>query len=320
MSKLVVEIINRANHIHNYLKFDNFPIKMGRAYDNDLIIPDPYICENHLIIWENKITGKWTIEDFDSVNGIYVNGKKNLDRMVEVGSGDEIKLGRSILKLVEPSHPVPESIKMDRTYDDKRELLKMCLGWGGITLAVILACLQEYFHGITNVPLSEYLITILLMLLIPLVWIGGWSFMSKLVNNHSHYKEFLFTGGVTFGIYMILDLLGNYLVFVTGSNFLQRNFSAIMLSFVVICTIVVNRNIFTHTSIKQSEKTVMVALGVFLSILFLIVYLQFPRFSPNPQFVETLYPPAVQFGKGTKIDTFIKRSDEIFQKSPSAEE
>jgi len=56
-----VELLTRDKHLKTRHRFEQLPIRIGRSYDNDLILDDPYIAPNHAILkWLNqaKFTSK----------------------------------------------------------------------------------------------------------------------------------------------------------------------------------------------------------------------------------------------------------------------
>ena len=65
-------------------------ITVGRKSDNDFVIPLPNISSYHAMIEFQD--GKIVLEDLNSTNGIFVNGKKLTDR-VSVACGDRIAFG-----------------------------------------------------------------------------------------------------------------------------------------------------------------------------------------------------------------------------------
>ena len=50
MEKVIIEIIHANRSRKEYKVFNALPIKIGRGFDNDIIVPDPYLSETHAII------------------------------------------------------------------------------------------------------------------------------------------------------------------------------------------------------------------------------------------------------------------------------
>jgi len=68
---------------------------IGRSQSNQIVLANQGISKHHA-----KITfadGEYQIEDLDSVNGTFVNGKRSNGRS-KIGSGDLIRLGSVLVK------------------------------------------------------------------------------------------------------------------------------------------------------------------------------------------------------------------------------
>ncbi|WDU83557.1 FHA domain-containing protein [Caloramator sp. Dgby_cultured_2] len=73
-------------------------MSIGRNFDNDLVIKDPYVSGNHAKIFVKD--DRLFIEDLGSTNGTYVNGRR-IDKIEQIEEGDIIDIGRISLKVLE---------------------------------------------------------------------------------------------------------------------------------------------------------------------------------------------------------------------------
>ncbi len=64
-------------------------ITIGRDTDNLIQLPDDQVSKHHAVIHQSKET--WTIEDTQSRNGLFVNGKRIA--RAELKAGDRVNLG-----------------------------------------------------------------------------------------------------------------------------------------------------------------------------------------------------------------------------------
>ncbi len=69
---------------------------VGRDLNNDIIIEDQLVSKSHAAVYVEN--GDIYIEDMNSSNGVYVNGKK-ISRRIKVNNGSLIRVGSTILKL-----------------------------------------------------------------------------------------------------------------------------------------------------------------------------------------------------------------------------
>lgn len=93
---LFVEIMGASGQVNERVKITQLPATIGRAYDNDIIVDDPFMNAHHAQIERNQLD-EIILSDLDSANGIYVK-----DRRVDVGiiTGNEtFSLGRTQVRL-----------------------------------------------------------------------------------------------------------------------------------------------------------------------------------------------------------------------------
>ena len=64
--------------------------RIGRQADNDLVLQDTSISRHHAEIHRRR-DGTFTVTDLDSMNGVFVNGKKQ--RSAAIADGDTVELG-----------------------------------------------------------------------------------------------------------------------------------------------------------------------------------------------------------------------------------
>ena len=77
---------------------------IGRNPTTDITLLDESISREHAVILYDGEAGTFTIEDLQSTNSTKVNGKRV--RSAELCHGDEIQLGRTVFRFLEPGLPV----------------------------------------------------------------------------------------------------------------------------------------------------------------------------------------------------------------------
>ncbi len=80
MAKVILETIQRG--VHRYHKIEKFPVTVGRAFDNDIILQDVTISPHHLVITDEN--DGYQITNLTDENGTKVNRKKIDDGPQEV--------------------------------------------------------------------------------------------------------------------------------------------------------------------------------------------------------------------------------------------
>jgi pSer/pThr/pTyr-binding forkhead associated (FHA) protein len=78
------------------LRLDRREITIGRADNADLVIKDEFASTHHakLVL----INGEWLLQDLNSTNGTFVNGKR-VGTPVSVKANTPVQIGNSIFEL-----------------------------------------------------------------------------------------------------------------------------------------------------------------------------------------------------------------------------
>jgi len=87
--KLIVKTGDEINKSFDLIKDKNI---VGRDPESDIVIDGIEISRNHLVITKKGET--FQIEDLNSTNGTFLNGKK-LKKLTDIKNGDLISLGEN---------------------------------------------------------------------------------------------------------------------------------------------------------------------------------------------------------------------------------
>ena len=88
-----VELLSRHRDVAGRFRVERAEITIGRGYDNDVIVDDPYVAARHLRIFRDA-EGRLVAEDLGSANGTFVN-RKRLEPHVKTSlrNGDYVQTG-----------------------------------------------------------------------------------------------------------------------------------------------------------------------------------------------------------------------------------
>jgi len=102
MAKVILEIIQRG--VHNYHKVDSFPVTVGRAFDNDVILPDVTISPHHLEIQNED--DKYFLHNLSNENGTKYNAQELGDTPVEITLPGSFQISGLRARLLPADMPV----------------------------------------------------------------------------------------------------------------------------------------------------------------------------------------------------------------------
>lgn len=103
MARLILEV--RDRHGRRFHKLEKPVTRIGRAYDNDIILQDPAVSPHHLVLRlssEHEL-GVFPISD---ENGVFVDKRKIEDPLTDTGFPLALETGRTRLVIRQQSEPV----------------------------------------------------------------------------------------------------------------------------------------------------------------------------------------------------------------------
>jgi pSer/pThr/pTyr-binding forkhead associated (FHA) protein len=86
-------IIFRGRDKERSVQLNQKRMVIGRGEDADIRVDNPLVSRAHAIV--SFTEGRWVIEDLESPNGLYLNGKRT--KLSALTVGDRIELGRHVL-------------------------------------------------------------------------------------------------------------------------------------------------------------------------------------------------------------------------------
>lgn len=178
------EVLDGRDHVVQRMSVEEFPVSLGRAYTNQLIIDDPYVCPTHAVIDRDE-QGVIRVRDLGSVNGLYEgNGRKRVDSFV-LTSGDRFRIGHTAIRYCEVVQAVAPTL-YDRA--ERWQFLASpvtALGCG--VLFFLAAVMDNWLGSIERVGVADLIGEPLLTLVSVGAWAGLWSLVSRLVSARFHF-------------------------------------------------------------------------------------------------------------------------------------
>ncbi|HEY7555934.1 MAG TPA: FHA domain-containing protein [Candidatus Binatia bacterium] len=181
-----IEVLDAKGRVSERFAVDVWPVTIGRAYTNRMILDDPFVSPEHLSVAPDE-NGRLYAADLDSVNGLRdAPGGKRVPRLPLV-SGAPFQIGHTVLRYCEPQQGVaPTAVEGDGL---GQRLPSWCLGLASLILVIVVLVLENYFDSYERFNLARSLSETLTTLSIIFTWAGMWSLSSRVVIGRFHYAE-----------------------------------------------------------------------------------------------------------------------------------
>ncbi|WJG07780.1 FHA domain-containing protein [Aliiglaciecola sp. LCG003] len=312
---IVVEILSRDGKVIQHYYIDKPTVAIGRAYDNDVRIDDPYVCPHHVSFNEQLQSQQLRIDSNGSLNGVKVNGIEVEDG--QIGYSDVITLGRTRLRIFSHHQDVPAALPLSELEENIEwlSLRRVCAGL--FTLFIGLISMKYFLNSINQIDLAVVIKVAMTVAATASIWPLAFALLSKLAKQDSH----IISQFSLLWIFLISSELLDYI-----EAFLQFNSSATQ---IVYWSILTAKGILFFAllwfalflAFHQSKpvRNAIAAVGtVIISIYVLSPYLFTNKdFNQNPSYVATVLTPTLRIADTTSTESFVESSDKLFKRLSS---
>jgi hypothetical protein len=255
-----VELLSRHREVTARFRINARELSIGRGYDNDVIVDDPYVAARHVRVFHDE-AGQLVAEDLGSANGMYLdrnNGKKSrLERTVVEGNVP-IRIGQTFIRIRETSHAVEPERPVGSTGRLAPLVAAVVLGLGLLGFGAV----SLWFAQTSEPHLSDYLVPLLTLVGIALAWIGIWSLLSRLFSGQSRFLRHVVIAEAIVLAFWIYDELAQFFAFsLTSPVAYSYEYVAAWLALAVMC--------FLH--LREVGRTHLVAKGIIVAVLLVAV-------------------------------------------------
>lgn len=193
---IFAEVLDRRGHVGERVRVTTLPFSIGRAYRNDLILEDAYVCPQHAQL-EAGAEGGVYLRDLGSRNGLIQGGDRVAELRIEAGLS--VRLGHTTVRFRDAETAVPPAL-----YDDRYPLAQPLVRIAAVALLGVVAAvtalgeLRETYRPVEWVDLASAFSTQILLLTL---WAGIWALITRVF---SHRTRFL-AHWVLAASYLVLD-------------------------------------------------------------------------------------------------------------------
>jgi hypothetical protein len=297
-----VEVLSRHHDVLARYRCDGHEARVGRAYDNDVVLDDPYVAPHHLRIVRDD-AGTLYAEDLGSVNGLYTADGDERQTRVPLDGQRVLRLGRSLIRVRAPEFAVaPERVteRQVRTWPLIAALSLVVIG---------LAALELWLNETRESQPSRYFLPILGVALVVLVWTTGWTVLSRIFTGVGHFERHLLIalGGLL--AFFLFDELSDYGAFGLSSRALaEYAYVGNWVLFAALC--------FVHLRAMGPRRVRMKAGAVAALAVLAIAAQSVSRTEESSlvgqqSYLQGLKPPMFRLKRAQTLDAFLGDTDRV---------
>ena len=311
MAKTIIEITPLSRGPKEYRVFDSLKITIGRSYDNDLIVYDQYVSPEHAII-HVKDDG-WEIEDRGNENKVFVNKHAMALAKVRLSSGDEITIGKTILRVLSSSHPVEATLPLASATKFIGVISKTRNAWCLLLAAALLYFLADYLKSSKELPIVDLSLGSVFIIIVIFIASGIWGFIGHLIKNKSRFVQQLSVFSIFFSLLLVVNYVGSCVGYLTSSIIAMAASGAILLFCLLFFLLTMNLRIATNISHRKCMISGGIICFFIIAVGILIGIANKLEFNPKPEYYAGLKPPFIKIVRSQSIRHFLTNSEKIFK-------
>ena len=184
---LVIEVLGHHGEVVLRRALGDGPLTIGRGFDNDIVLDDPYADVGHARIVRGE-DGVPILEDLGSVNALGAPDGRRLTRMM-LAPDVEVRVGRTRLRFRDPDVPLPPALR-DLPAERLRVPAWLTRPWGQLgVLAIALALVvwNAWSSSYVDSAASDAFIAALGIAMLILVWAGIWAVAGRVSVHRARF-------------------------------------------------------------------------------------------------------------------------------------
>ena len=319
-----IEVLDHKGNVVERTRINSFPVHVGRAYSNEVVIDDPYVCPAHITI-ELDDGGSLIARDLNSVNGLRLasDRKKRLAQL-ELNSGSQFQIGHTTLRYRSFDHPLAPTL-LDRENGVSFFGSPHVAAFAGL-LVFALLCLEGFLGSVERVTIagivSEPLVTFATLFL----WAGLWTLAGRVILSRFYFFEHVTIASFAIVGFFAINAVAEWL------EFLFPFIPALWLAGVFGAGLILAALVFGHlrfASMMRRRSRMWAAFSVsaaLIGISFISDYANRSKFSNVMEFTGIVKPLDAAWVPTISVEQFIDNSQKLkkdletlAQKSKSAQ-
>jgi hypothetical protein len=307
---LVVELLSRSNTPLKHYLFEKDSITIGRGYNNDLRLSDPYVCANHLTIYQGSEQAQIEFSDLTSINGT----RKN-DLSCHKGglcSDDVLTVGRTRLRVFNDARLVAPTVRLSELEERISwfSYFPVMLFLAGCYALMLLA--DAYLTSFTEFNLTKALPEIMGRILMVSIWPLSFALMAKLSKKESHLISQFSLIWIFLLALQALAVIKLFISFNLPSTDWWQWLELVIFAALLFLLFWFSLFIAFHQQTRRrNSMSVFFSAGLLL-LLVVLSHFNGDDFSIMPSYDAKLLPPQYNLSTPASSEEFLLRSETLF--------
>jgi Inner membrane component of T3SS, cytoplasmic domain len=177
-----IEILSRHREVAARFRLAGPEVRIGRGYDNDVVVDDPYVAARHLRLFRDD-AGQLVAEDLGTANGMFVGGGRNRLARTPVDGKRPIRIGQTYVRVRDAEHEV----EPERVARPGLRTLPIVLAVALLAALFGIDALHVWLTQTSEPKALNYLTPLLWIGAGGFLWVGFWALLSRIFSGRSRF-------------------------------------------------------------------------------------------------------------------------------------
>ena len=205
-----IEVLDAKGRVTARFAVDVWPVTIGRAYTNRVILEDPFVSPEHLSIGRDE-SDRLCANDLNSENGLRDAPGGQRVAVLPLVSGRPFQIGHTVLRYSELQQRVAATAVEGG--ERRPRVPSWSLGLASLVILLVVLLLENYFDSYERFYVARSLSETLTTLSMVFAWAGMWSLLSRVVIGRFHYAEHFALAGGAILVALLFNISAEWLEF-----------------------------------------------------------------------------------------------------------
>ena len=312
MAALILRVGPRHGRGGEYRRIGADSVHIGRAFDNDLIVADPFVGAAQFRL--SRAGERSVLEVLDRTNPVHLNGRLGEQATIELASGDRVEFGHSSLTVLREDTPVLPTRRLPSSWWGRLgswRPVAAALALAGVAAASLWA---DFLASVDEPKWDELAAGALKLAGLLLCWSALWSIVGRSIRQQANFAGHLALACAVVLAAFGLTPLGEYAMYAFdaagATDALDWGGAAALLF--ALCY----GEFRLATSLRRPALAATLAVALPLLVLGGLEWAARAQFDPQPPALTLLRPPFAKLRSGRSPDDYDEVLGALFDSLP----
>jgi uncharacterized membrane protein len=300
------EVINQHGDVTARHPIYTWPVRVGRAYSNDIVLDDPFVAQHHLEI-DSLATGDYQINDLGSINGLTLRKKRSKQPQATMSIDEVGGIGQTHFRIRPLGYAVAAEKKLPHH--------AWIWSWFGLTLGLLVLIAERTLVQWLNYDRQDAYNS--LFLNIPdqtpwlIAWVGTWALLGRIYTGSTNWVQHATIATLGGGLYFLLDDLSGYVGFSLNSSIIEGVLLKYVSPMVLALLLYLHTRLVSRMSRRRLGATVVILMACSVGVSSLKENWLSETDLASMPYTRTIGPSQILLTQGKSTDEFLIDSNKL---------